>query len=149
MVELDPRAVAAGVTLAALDRVASTNTEAIERAHAGARGPLWITAKQQTAGRGRRGRIWTSKPGNLHATLLLTDPSPAEHWPELSFVAALAVHDAIVALAPPLKPRLAIKWPNDLLVDDKKFGGLLNEHRRGRRGRHWRRRQLQKPPRQD
>ena len=127
MVELDPRAVAAGVTLAALDRVTSTNTEALERARAGARGRLWITAKQQTAGRGRRGRPWISKPGNLHATLLLTDPAPAEHWPELSFVAALAVHDAVVALAPLLKPRLAIKWPNDLLVDDKKFGGLLIE----------------------
>jgi BirA family biotin operon repressor/biotin-[acetyl-CoA-carboxylase] ligase len=127
MFELDPRAITAGVTLAALDRVTSTNTEAIERARAGVRGPLWITAERQTAGRGRRGRTWTSKPGNLHATLLLTDPSPAEHWPELSFVAALAVHDAVVAAAPPVKPRLAIKWPNDLLVDSAKFGGLLIE----------------------
>jgi BirA family biotin operon repressor/biotin-[acetyl-CoA-carboxylase] ligase len=127
MLELDPRAIAAGVALAALDRVASTNTEALERARAGVRGPLWITAERQTAGRGRRGRTWTSKPGNLHASLLLTDPAPAEHWPELSFVAALALHDAIVALAPPLRPRLAIKWPNDLLADGKKFAGVLIE----------------------
>ena len=63
-------------------------------------GPLWITAQRQTAGRGRRGNAWVSPPGNLYATLLLGDPAPAEYAPELSFVTALAVHDAIVELAP-------------------------------------------------
>ena len=82
----------------------------------GERGPLWITAQRQTAGRGRRGRAWVSEPGNLYASLLLTDPAPPEHWPELSFVAALAVHDAVAEVAPALEPRLAIKWPNDLLL---------------------------------
>jgi BirA family transcriptional regulator, biotin operon repressor / biotin---[acetyl-CoA-carboxylase] ligase len=86
-----------------------------------------VVAGQQTAGRGRRGRAWISQPGNLHASLLLTAAAPAEHWPQLSFVAALAVHDAIVEVATGLKPRLAIKWPNDLLLDGAKLAGILIE----------------------
>ncbi len=55
-----------------------------------------------------------SEPGNLFASLLLTDAAPPEHWPELAFVAALAIHDAVAEVAPGLKPQLFIKWPNDL-----------------------------------
>ena len=80
--------------------MASTNAEALGLARGGERGPLWITALRQTAGRGRRGNAWVSPPGNLYATLLLIDPAPAEHAPELSFVTALAVHDAIGECAP-------------------------------------------------
>jgi BirA family biotin operon repressor/biotin-[acetyl-CoA-carboxylase] ligase len=127
MIQLDPRATAAGVRHMSHDLLASTNTEALAMARLGERGPLWVTAAQQTAGRGRRGRTWISKPGNLFASLLLTDPAPAEHWPELSFVAGLAVHDAVAELAPSLKAQLAIKWPNDLLLAGAKFAGLLIE----------------------
>jgi BirA family transcriptional regulator, biotin operon repressor / biotin---[acetyl-CoA-carboxylase] ligase len=127
MMQLDPRAAVAGVRLVALDTLGSTNAEALARARRGERGPLWITAAQQTAGRGRRGREWTSESGNLHASLLLTNPALAEYWPELSFVAALAIHDAVVEVAPALKPRLAIKWPNDLLLSGAKFAGILIE----------------------
>ena len=59
------------------ETLGSTNAEALARARAGERGPLWITAETQTAGRGRRGSQWVSPPGNLYATLLLTEPSPA------------------------------------------------------------------------
>src|SRR5262245_36304924 len=97
--KLDPRATAAGVRLMAYDVLGSTNAEALECARRGERGPLWITAARQTAGHGRRGRPWVSPPGNLYATLLLTAPGPAEHWPQLSFVAALAAHDAVAAVA--------------------------------------------------
>jgi len=79
-------------------------------------GPLWITAETQSAGRGRRGRKWISVPGNLHASLLLIDPGPVRQWPQLSFVAALAVHDAVVEVAPDIRPMLELKWPNDLLL---------------------------------
>ena len=127
MMQLDPRASAAGVRLVAHDMLGSTNAEALSCVRRGERGPLWIVATQQTAGRGRRGREWVSEPGNLHASLLLTNAALAEYWPELSFVAALAIHDAVVEVAPALKPRLAIKWPNDLLLSGAKFAGILIE----------------------
>ena len=125
--KLDPAAAAAGVRLIERDTVGSTNTEALNLARAGERGPLWVTARTQSAGRGRRGRAWISEPGNLYASLLLGDPSPPERAAELSFVAALAVRDAVAALAGPLTARLALKWPNDVLIDGKKISGILIE----------------------
>jgi BirA family biotin operon repressor/biotin-[acetyl-CoA-carboxylase] ligase len=127
MIELDPRASAAGVRLLAYDEVDSTNAEALRLMRQGEHGPLWITAERQSAGRGRRGRRWISVAANLHASLLLTDPGPSEQWPQLSFVAALAVHDAVVEVAPDVKPRLELKWPNDLLLSGAKFAGILIE----------------------
>src|SRR6202047_5133871 len=127
MLELDPRAAAAGVRLVAHHEIDSTNAEALRLMRQGERGPLWIAAERQSAGRGRRGRSWISVPGNLHASLLLTDPGPAEHWPQLSFVAALAVHDAVVEVAPDVRPMLELKWPNDLLLAGAKFAGILIE----------------------
>jgi BirA family biotin operon repressor/biotin-[acetyl-CoA-carboxylase] ligase len=125
--QLDPRASAAGVRLVTHEVLISTNTEALALGRQGERGPLWVTANRQTGGRGRRGRGWVSEPGNLHASLLLTDPSPPEHWPELSFVAALAIHDAVADAAPAARPQLTIKWPNDLLLAGAKFAGVLVE----------------------
>jgi BirA family biotin operon repressor/biotin-[acetyl-CoA-carboxylase] ligase len=110
-----------------LDSVDSTNAEALRHARAGEAGPLWIAAVQQTAGRGRRGRSWMSPPGNLHASLLLTDPSPSAAAPQLAFVAGLAVHDACAALAPGLAGSLALKWPNDMLCGGAKIAGILIE----------------------
>jgi BirA family transcriptional regulator, biotin operon repressor / biotin---[acetyl-CoA-carboxylase] ligase len=124
---LDPSASAAGVRLVAHEVLGSTNSEALSLARQGERGPLWVTAARQTAGRGRRGRTWISEPGNLYASLLLTDPAPAERWPQLSFVAALAIYDAVVAVAHTFASKLAIKWPNDLLLDGAKFAGVLIE----------------------
>jgi BirA family biotin operon repressor/biotin-[acetyl-CoA-carboxylase] ligase len=125
--KLEPRATAAGVRLIAHEVLGSTNAEALDLARQGERGPLWVTADRQSAGRGRRGRAWISPPGNLYASLLLTGPAAAERWPQLSFVAALAIHDAVVEVAADLKPRLAIKWPNDLLLAGAKFAGILIE----------------------
>ena len=109
------------------ETLGSTNAEALALARAGERGPLWITAGSQTAGRGRRGNAWVSAPGNLYATLLLTEPAPPERAPQLSFVAALALHDAVAASAPQLGPMLALKWPNDLLLGPAKLAGILIE----------------------
>jgi BirA family biotin operon repressor/biotin-[acetyl-CoA-carboxylase] ligase len=117
----------AGVRHMSYQTLGSTNAEALSRARAGERGPLWITAKTQTAGRGRRGSQWVSPPGNLYATLLLTEPSPSPQAPQLSFVAALALHDGITACAQQLGPLLKLKWPNDLLVEKAKVAGILIE----------------------
>ncbi|HEX3506085.1 MAG TPA: biotin--[acetyl-CoA-carboxylase] ligase [Xanthobacteraceae bacterium] len=124
---LDPTVVAAGFRLAAHDVLGSTNTEALERARGGDKGPLWIVAREQTAGRGRRGREWVSAPGNLYATLLLFDPAPPETAPQLAFVAGLAVYDAIAERARDLAAGLALKWPNDVLYANRKLAGILIE----------------------
>src|SRR5919108_2610180 len=129
--KLEPRATAAGVRLIAQEVVGWTNPRALHRGGRGEGGPLWITADRQTAGRGRRGRAWMSPPGNLHASLLLTEPVAAERWPQLAFVAALAIHDSIVEVAPDLKALLAIKWPNDLVLASAKVAGILIEAESG------------------
>jgi BirA family transcriptional regulator, biotin operon repressor / biotin---[acetyl-CoA-carboxylase] ligase len=131
--QLAVRAAAAGVGLTTYRTLASTNAEALAYARRGENGPLWITADIQTDGRGRRGRVWISEPGNLHASLLLTEPAPPGSAAQLSFVAALAVHDALAASAGALAPRLALKWPNDLLLDGAKLAGILIEGEGDRR----------------
>src|SRR5262249_19760006 len=129
--KLEPRATAAGVRHVAHVVLGSTNVEALHLARQSEHGPLWITADRQTAGRGRRGRAWVSPLGNLHARLLPTQPTAAEHWPQLSFVAALAIHDALVDVAADLKLLLAIKWPNDILLAGAKLAGILIETESG------------------
>jgi len=108
-----------------LDETDSTNAEARRRAEAGEVGPLWITARRQTAGRGRRGRKWESESGNLASTLLLlTRKSPAEAA-QLTFAASLAVADLVDRYVPPAL--VTIKWPNDVLLDGRKTSGILIE----------------------
>jgi BirA family transcriptional regulator, biotin operon repressor / biotin---[acetyl-CoA-carboxylase] ligase len=108
--------------------VGSTNAEALTLAATGERGPLFVATETQSAGRGRRGREWISQPGNLHATLLIADPAPPALSPQLCFVAALALHDAVLDACTGLAPtRLKLKWPNDLLLDGKKVAGILVE----------------------
>lgn len=103
----------------------STNSEAARLAQAGETGPLWITAEHQTAGRGRRGRVWLGASGNLAATLLLTTQQPPAQAAQLAFVAALALADMACAVVP--KTLVRVKWPNDLLVAGAKAGGVLIE----------------------
>jgi BirA family biotin operon repressor/biotin-[acetyl-CoA-carboxylase] ligase len=124
---LDPAAATAGARLLSYDTIGSTNAEGLALARSGEHGPLWVVAQRQTAGRGRRGRTWVSEPGNLYASLVLTDPAPPDRRAELSFVAALALHDAVGARIPGLASRLVLKWPNDLLIDGCKFAGILIE----------------------
>jgi BirA family biotin operon repressor/biotin-[acetyl-CoA-carboxylase] ligase len=125
--QLHPAVRAAGVRLAEYGAIGSTNAEALALARQGESGPVWLVADCQTAGRGRHGRTWVSEPGNLFATLLLSDPAPARHASELAFVTGIAVHDAVVEMAPCLRPRLMLKWPNDLLCDGAKLSGILIE----------------------
>ena len=106
----------------------STNEEARRLGDKGTQGPVWIVAERQTAGRGRRGRAWQSPSGNFMGTLYLTPRCGPREAGELSFVAALAVHDAVDGLLPPpLRPDLRLKWPNDLLHGRAKLAGILLE----------------------
>jgi BirA family biotin operon repressor/biotin-[acetyl-CoA-carboxylase] ligase len=120
-------AVAGGLPVAHFAEIGSTNAEALSRAALGA-AEQWVVADRQLAGRGRRGRQWISEPGNLYSTVLLYDPAPPALSPQICFVAALALHDAVLDLAPAVNAeRLRLKWPNDVLLDGKKLVGILVE----------------------
>lgn len=111
--------------LLVLDDIDSTNAEARRQAEAGLRGPIWIAARRQSSGRGRRGRAWSSQPGNLAATFLsVTHRSPAEAA-QAGFIAALAVAELLDHYVPPAC--VTIKWPNDVLVEGRKISGILVE----------------------
>ncbi|QYF88284.1 biotin--[acetyl-CoA-carboxylase] ligase [Brevundimonas sp. PAMC22021] len=108
-----------------LETVDSTNAEARRRAEAGETGPLWIAARRQSEGRGRRGRRWESDSGNLAATLLMrTARTPAEAA-QVTFVAALAAAEMLDGYAG--RERVSIKWPNDVMLDGVKVAGILVE----------------------
>ncbi len=111
----------------ALGEVGSTNSFALECARAGQPGNLWVTAKRQLQGRGRRGRSWVSEEGNLYASLLLLDPAPKSRIGTLPLVAALAVYRTLKPILARTPQALAIKWPNDVLVDGQKINGVLLE----------------------
>lgn len=121
--------VAAGYSHIAVESCGSTFLVCYEEAAKGNVDRLWVTAGEQTQGRGSRGRNWISKPGNLYSSLLLRNPSKPKNYAELTFVAALAVRDTIADfLAGAL---VQLKWPNDVLVNDKKCSGVLLESRMG------------------
>jgi BirA family biotin operon repressor/biotin-[acetyl-CoA-carboxylase] ligase len=114
-----------GYGLKRYDEIDSTNEEARRLALAGEAGPLWLTAARQTAGRGRRGRVWETAGGNLAATLLIRPERNQGEWAQLSFVTAIAAADMAAGFAP--QARIALKWPNDVLADGRKLAGILLE----------------------
>lgn len=128
---LGPRAASAGYKLAAFERTGSTNTEAIEHARRGERGPMWFVTSEQTAGRGRRQRAWIAPRGNLAASVLeVLDVAPSVAA-TIGFAAGLAEEAALekVSLEAALRlgegrPRYALKWPNDVLAGGKKLVGI-------------------------
>lgn len=103
----------------------STNLEARRLFAHGERGPLWLIADEQTAGRGRLERAWKSERGNFHATLLLPLSAPQSAIPQVGFVAAVAVQRALNGLMPAVS--FALKWPNDCLANGAKISGILCE----------------------
>lgn len=119
--------------LVALDSVDSTNAEAKRLA---AEGPenapdgTIIWAKEQTDGRGRRGRVWSSPPGNLYFSLILRPDVPISRAAEFSFIAALALFDTLGAVGD-TGCQVACKWPNDILLNDHKVAGILLETETG------------------
>lgn len=118
------RAKLAGYRVSGFDSVGSTNAEALAAAAAGDAGRHWFAAREQTAGRGRRGRVWQSQKGNLAASLLLVFPEGGD-LSSLGFVAGVALAETLDTLAPGVPAKL--KWPNDVLVDGKKLSGILLE----------------------
>jgi len=112
--------------LVALETCESTNSEAMSRAEEGAEDGTLVWAREQTKGRGRRGRAWQGLPGNLYFSLVLRPDCSPQHAAQLGFVAALALGDAIGSVAPPMI-EVQFKWPNDVLLNGRKAAGILLE----------------------
>ncbi len=108
-----------------LTSVDSTNAEAA-RIAAGLSGPDWILALEQTAARGRRGRGWANPAGNFSATLVMQPAESPDKVALRSFVASLALYDALVAATGRSEP-FSLKWPNDVLLNGGKVAGILLE----------------------
>jgi len=152
---LGPTAERAGYRVRSFETLDSTNLEAMRLGRAGERGPLWVVSTHQGAGRGRRGRAWSTPRGNLAASLLRVSSLSPARAATLGFVAGLALERALRSVAPGAnffaagldggtvdvdavlddrrvrasrKPmRFALKWPNDVLADGAKLAGILLE----------------------
>lgn len=115
-----------GYRLTTFNELESTNDEAKLRAGGGAPNGTVIWAHSQSAGRGRRGRQWVSPPGNLYCSILVRPAQIASAVAaQYSFIAALAAFDALVEAGAGCG--LAVKWPNDLLLNQRKVAGILLE----------------------
>jgi BirA family biotin operon repressor/biotin-[acetyl-CoA-carboxylase] ligase len=140
---LGSKALKAGFRLAAFPEIGSTNVEALAAARRSDPGRIWFVTDRQTAGRGRRGRSWSTPAGNLAASLLVIVPVEPGAAASLGFVAGIALDEALRAVAPSLAVRIALdgiepggagqgdrlrlKWPNDVLLDGAKLAGVLLE----------------------
>jgi BirA family biotin operon repressor/biotin-[acetyl-CoA-carboxylase] ligase len=122
----DPPALPRGYRLLCYDAVDSSNDEAKRLARNGAVEGTVVWAREQTAGRGRRGRLWVSPPGNLYASLILRPLESPARAAQLGFATALALGEALGALLPAAVD-LRCKWPNDVLVNGRKLAGILLE----------------------
>ncbi len=114
-----------GRSILTFDSVDSTNSEATRRADEGAAEGLLVLSEEQTAGRGRRGRVWTSAKGEgICMSLLLRPDIAPDRASQLTLVMGLAVCDALREVC---SLETQIKWPNDIVCDGKKVCGILTE----------------------
>ncbi|MFN7155034.1 MAG: biotin--[acetyl-CoA-carboxylase] ligase [Acidovorax sp.] len=126
-----------GFTVEVLPTIDSTNTELMRRARVGQCEPTLLVAEQQTAGRGRLGRVWQSDVG---ASLMMSLGLPLApvNWSGLSLAVGVSVAESLQPMLPPLgagqPARVGLKWPNDLWLGassgaagDRKLGGILVE----------------------
>lgn len=117
------------------DCLPSTNREAVQLAQADVEHGTVVVAESQTAGRGRLSRTWFSPPGiNLYCSIILRTARPPERLTEwlswLPLVSALAAAEAIEQVS---SIHVSVKWPNDLLISERKVGGILCESGAGSR----------------
>jgi len=122
--------------LLSFDELDSTNEEAKRLARNGGSHGAVVWAKRQSEGKGRMGRTWISSQGNLFVSLLLQPGKPLGELCQLSFVAAIAAIEALEDMLPD-KHALQCKWPNDILLEGRKLGGILLESFQGEQGKLW------------
>ncbi|MEQ9460936.1 MAG: biotin--[acetyl-CoA-carboxylase] ligase [Phycisphaeraceae bacterium] len=121
------------------ESVGSTNDVASALASEGRCSPFVVAARQQTGGRGRGGRRWVSPIGGAWLSLAWLPPAGWGGWSLAPLAVGLAVNRVVSdLLAEPLRDRVEIKWPNDVLVGGRKVGGVLCERPwAGREGHDW------------
>ncbi len=113
------------ISLISFGEVDSTQEQAKRLLAQGKPAPFLVLAESQTRGRGRLGRSWTSPKGNLYCTIAM--PCRAKPLAALTYAVALALYDCVVQCG--VDPAiLALKWPNDVLLDEKKIAGILIEN---------------------
>ncbi len=112
--------------LTLLDETGSTNDDALALGRAGAPHGTAIAARRQTAGRGRRGHVWASPAGNLYLSVVLRPRVAPSRLPGLAAACGLGVTDVL--------NKGQLKWPNDLLVQNRKLAGILVEAARDNAG---------------
>jgi len=108
------------------DSVESTNDAAASFASQGCKPWTIVCANEQKKGKGRLGRKWISKKGNIFFSIILKPDLKVNHTPQLNFVASLAIYDTLRPFLP-REVAFNFKWPNDLLLNEKKFCGILIE----------------------
>ena len=107
-----------------LESTASTQADARRMIEAGHGDGLAVIAAEQRDGRGRFGRGWHSPPGNLYLSLVLQPRQSVSFWPQYTMLAALAVASALESVP---AGTVGLKWPNDVLLADRKVAGILAE----------------------
>jgi BirA family biotin operon repressor/biotin-[acetyl-CoA-carboxylase] ligase len=123
-----------GFALHRADCLGSTNDEAVRMALEGAPSGTIVMAGRQTSGRGRLGRQWVSPPGNLYASIIVRPDCALAATTDLSLLTAVALGEALGELGP-AGLEIALKWPNDILLNRAKVAGILLENAVGDRGR--------------
>ncbi|MBN8827435.1 MAG: biotin--[acetyl-CoA-carboxylase] ligase [Sphingobacteriia bacterium] len=111
-------------TVLIYDQIDSTNTEAQRIGRRGLRNNFLLWGKIQTEGHGKYGRAWLSNPGNLTFSLLINKPYLIDHASQLVFVTGVALAKTLEALS---HKHFSLKWPNDVILNDKKCAGILLE----------------------
>ena len=109
-----------------LDETGSTNEDAADRLAQDAKADFAIVARRQSAGRGRGGKVWQSPDGNLYLSAVIVPEVTAARAGELAFVTALAVADTVAECTGRMD--VQVKWPNDVLLEDRKIAGILIEN---------------------
>ena len=116
------------------EEIDSTILEARRRAERGEVSPVWIIARRQHAGRGRRGRAWVSYDGNLMATYLFATERAPNEIALLGFATGLAIAETLEAMG---AANVALKWPNDVMIGAAKAAGILIDSGTLDAGRQW------------
>lgn len=114
-------------TILIFDSIDSTNLEAKRLIQTGVRGKYVITANHQTMGRGKNNSFWYSPKGNLYCSILFSHKKPLSEMSQVSLIAGLACREAICSFLKKFEASVKVKWPNDVLLNGKKIGGILVE----------------------